>query len=321
VTRAAALAAALALAATCGCGAPPARAPAGAGPSAPLASLVPAAGLRWLVLARPAEWLRGPLQTATERVVPPSELAAIERATGVAPARAASAAAAGFDGTTLLLAEATDDPATVEKRFRERMDVLGERREPRPGVVVLTGRGAARPEALLLVGREVVGLAEGGPGPARVAEAYALGLLRAPSALAAPPLDDAARRLGDAPLRLLLPGPFEPGAHGLLAGATAVAFAAVPIDASTLRLRAIVVGDWHADRQRAARALEATWGDVAASSLGRLLGLDRPRSPPQIDAADDQLALQVDLAPDPLAWGLSAALGAQVRDIMSLPRR
>jgi hypothetical protein len=143
-------------------------------------------------------------------------------------------------------------------------------------------------------------------------------------ALKAEPLARAATLLGDAPLRAFAPGPFEGtwarGLGGLLAGATAAAAAATPIDAPRpgLDLRFVVTGAWGTDAPAAADRLRAAFEVLAGDSLGRLLGLDRPLVAASSSGDAEALRLQVSLDAGRLAQGLHAATGATITEIMAL---
>ena len=74
-----------------------------------------------------------------------------------------------------------------------------------------------------------------------------------------------------------------------------------------------------------AERLSDAWEDLASSPTGRLLGLNRPASPPRFSESPDGLELTVDLELDPVVAGLRAAVIADVWEILDLsppnPRR
>ena len=69
--------------------------------------------------------------------------------------------------------------------------------------------------------------------------------------------------------------------------------------------------------EAASETLLASWNDLAASSFGKLLGLDQPREKPLRTHANNAIAVTVELDPDKLSRGLAAATSDDVTDIMS----
>src|SRR6202034_2890602 len=94
----------------------------------PLGDLAPAAGLVWIVEARPRVFFSDPsLIAALAEVLPERDLDTAAKERGVVDAGAVDdLVAAGYPGTTLLLAHQVIDPARVEAAFAARVaDVEG----------------------------------------------------------------------------------------------------------------------------------------------------------------------------------------------------
>lgn len=325
-----ALAAALGLLApACGAPAPAPRPPAPPLPplrTGDLTALLPLAGLRWLILARPREIAAIPwLIPAIARIAPERNLDRYAASTGVDLRQIQEAAIASYaGGATLYLARHSGAPVTIERRLRRRLTGKVRRAEERPDLVRVSGDLGPTPHALVLLGRDVLAFQDGGSpsrGPARIASLYALGKLsRSPTALAGEPLRSLAARFGPAPVRALALGPFEGelarGARGLLAGATAIGAAARPSARERIAVAVAVTGDFSTSGPAASEELLAAWDDLASGSFGHLLGLDAPLEPPLAMHAPEAVAIAVELDPDRLARGLAAATGARVEEIM-----
>jgi hypothetical protein len=210
----------------------------------PLVSLAPAAGLDSIVIVRPRDLLvHAELLPLVTRVIPESQLQTFaQRHGGVDPRQLQELVVASYGPTTLALARGDFDPARLERAFGERttratgrfVDHAG---GPLSTIVRLEGDAVSDHLTTVLFGRQVVGVELHADahrvGPLRVSELFALRKLqRAHPALESPPLDLAAQTLGDAPLRIFYPGPFEgesaKGLAGLLQAATAVGIAVRP---------------------------------------------------------------------------------------------
>lgn len=286
-----------------------------------LTEYVPAAGLRWLAVARLAELARMPeMRTSIELLFPSARLDAFAIATGLDLRTTPVAAAAGFDLATLFLAETPWENALIERKFVERLTASVRAETSARGVRRVSGTVGLTPETLIRAEGRFVAVSVGDPTPARVAALYAEGRLgRSPPALKGSALSTLHEELAEAPLRFYAPGPFSDewarGARGLLGVTLALGVAAYP-EADTLRVVAVLSGRWNgADVAQ----LEAAWNDLATSSLGRLLGLDQPASPAEVTVSDDQLALRVRLARLPLVTGLRAAVAADVWEFLKVP--
>ena len=127
--------------------------------------------------------------------------------------------------------------------------------------------------------------------------------------------------LGDAPVRVLAPGPFEGEiAHalgGLIRASTAVAasarFAGGP---AKIAVRVVLTGAWGKDAPAASERLAAAVHVVSESAFGRLLGLHQPLVAPQVRGTEDALVVDVTIDGLLLARGLHDALDAEIGDIM-----
>jgi hypothetical protein len=291
-------------------------------PRAKIEEYVPAAGLRWLAIARLAELSRAPeLRQSIELLFPAARLDAFARTTGLDLRAVPVGAAAGFDLATLFLAETPWENASIEDRFVARLTESARAESTSAGVRRISGTVGLSPETLVRADRRFVAVALGDPTPARVAALYAEGRLeRSPPALKGSALSTLPPELARPPIRLYAPGPFSGewvrGARGLLGVALALGVGASP-DGESLRVVAVLSGRWNgADIAQ----LEAAWADLAESSMGRLLGLDQPAAPPEVTATDEHLTLRVRLARLPLVTGLRAAVAADVWEFLQAPQ-
>lgn len=293
----------------------------------PIADLVPAAALLWLVEARAAELLGDrDLAPALALVLPPERFDAFaEGHGGVDLRRASQLVIAGYKGVTLAIARTPLQPRRVETAFAARA-VAVEGRALEGAVTRFWGSLGGNREQVALFGSDAVGLERGHFGPLRAAIYFAQGKLkRALPALRANPLARVAALLGDAPLRAFAPGPFTEewatGLGGLLRATTAMAASATPTSwptgAAALRVHAVLAGAWGVDASTAAARLGAAFQLLANDSLGRLLGLDRPLEEPRVSGDPDALRLELMLDATALARGVRAATDATIRDVMA----
>ena len=299
----------------------------------PLTDLAPAAGLSWLIEARPRDIADvATLLPAIQQVVPASRFDAFAARNGGIDLRAPlQLVVAGYEGSTLWLVRLPLDPARVEQAFDRHLYHVDGRsidrvtRDPLGGVVRTWGSFGGEPEELVLFGREALGLAIGHGEPLRAAELFAMERLRRASpALRAAPLKRAAALLGDAPLRAFAPGPFTGdvagGLGGLLGAATAVAGRARVVDSGGdrpgLAFSVILLGGWGDDAQAAKSRLLSAFGVLADSGIGRLLGLRDPIAPARVHATSEALTIDVTVDAYTLAAGLHDATGATVDAIM-----
>jgi hypothetical protein len=118
------------------------------------------------------------------------------------------------------------------------------------------------------------------------------------------------------------PGPFvdewQRAARGLLAAADFVAASASPAAATeSLRLSLAIVGDFGDEGSKAADLLRQSWEDLAAESMGKLLGL-ADTSEPVAAGTRSVITLNVMVDPNRLAAGLAAILEQDIPAIMRL---
>jgi hypothetical protein len=291
----------------------------------PACAIAPAAGLAWLVEAKPRAIAASvDLIPYVALVVPEARLTKFATANGGVDLRQIQdLCVARYRDTTLTIARTPFDPLRVERAFEDRLTREGPRAviAPNPLVVRLSGEVADEPQALVMFGREAVLLEQGQRGPARAAEAFALGKLkRAAPALRGAALAQAAEILGDAPVRAFAPGPFKDeiahGLGGLLAGATAFGISARPAGPpARISVRIVLTGAWGADAQAASQRLAAAVHVVSDSALGRLLGVDRPLEGPTAEGRPDALLLEMTLDGATLAQGLHDALDADTSEL------
>ena len=336
------------LLAACGGSPGPAVAPSGEreSPASPLhvahaADLAAAPGLTWLVDARLRElFANADLIPALHLLVSEARLDKFAaRNGGVDPRQVRELVAAQYGSDSLLVvATGLFDPAKLEATFSERAAPLDGRAIDRANapdgatlvpITRLWGSIRSERQQLAIFGRDALALEQGRFGPLRAAEAFAQGKLkRARPALEAVPLAKTSELLGDAPLRMFAPGPFEgawaQGLGGLLKASTAAALGVrvvAPSSASPgkprLACTLVLTGGWGESAPAAGERLGAAIGRLAQDSLGHLCGLDRPIEGPRVRTAADALTLEVALDPLELARGLRAATEASVEEVMS----
>ncbi len=312
------------------CG-PPAPSQAPSPPPVPLhldhaCDLAPAAGLAWIVDARPraiAETVD--LIPAIATVIPEKRFEAFaEGHGGIDLRQTQELCVAAYRTSTLAVVRSPFDPARVERTFTDRVthgfaravDVAN------PPVVRMWGDVGGEPQQLVLFGREALAFEDGKGSSARVAEAFALGKLkRAAPALRGAALEAVSQRLGDAPVRVFAPGPFEgataQGLGGLLRATTAVGasarFAGPP---GRIAVRLVLMGAWGDDAPAAAERLSAAVHVVSESGVGRLLGLNAPLEPARVRTSPDALVLDAVLDATVLARGRPDARDAEVGEIL-----
>jgi hypothetical protein len=308
----------------CGCAPAPSAATAPEPPplrKAALEEYVPAAGLRWLAVARLAELSRSrEMRDAVELLFPAARLDAFARSTGLDLRELPVGVAAGFDYATLFLAETPWETASIEQRFVARLADSARVQVTARGLRRVSGTMGRTPETLIRANRRFVGVSIGDPTPARVVGLYAEERLgKSPTALKGSALSTLPPELGKAPIRFYAPGPFSgewaSGVRGLLGVSLALGVSAYP-EGDTLRVVAVLSGKWNGED---VERLAAAWGDLAESSLGRLLGLNQPSSPPDTSVTPDTLTLRVLLARQPLVSGLRAAVVSDVWEFLDVP--
>jgi hypothetical protein len=291
-------------------------------------SLAPASGLEWIIDAKPRAIAEIPdLIPAIGLVVPETRFAGFAAGHGgIDVRRIEDLCIARYKAVVLSIARTPVDPSRVEHAFEARSTdpslVTRTLIVPSPPVVRRTAEIQGEPRQLTIFGRELVALEQGPTGPLRAAEAFAQGKLRrAAPALRSAALKQTAAVLGDAPLRVFAPGPFEgaaaEGFGGLLRASTSLAasakFAGPP---ARIAVRLVVTGAWGSDGPAAAERLAAATHVMTETPLGRLLGLSRPIDGPTVRATPDALILDATYDGMALARGLHDALDAEVSEIM-----
>ncbi len=328
IALAGALALTTALCAT-GCGAERAAAPAApqAGDSqlhdGPLTDYVPAAGLRWLAVARLDDLAKSKeLAPSLELLFPKQRVDAFRDGSGIDLRDTPEAMAAGFDYATVYAAR-TDQVAIVEEKFAIRLTTEPKITSPYPLLRTITGIVGSKPETLLTFDQRWALVSVGSRTPIKVATLFAAKRLKKTvPALSGAALSELPDSLHAAPLRIYAPGPFQGewarGAAGILASATALGVAVEPAPGQTLWVTIHVAGAWTDidDKSR----LAAAWAQLAADPLGRLLSLDDPAEAPEFFATPELLSLKVRLRAPPLAQGLRAAVVAEVDEIFGLKK-
>lgn len=305
-------------------------------PPAPLVitsldTIVPLAGMHWLVVARPKEiasiaWLEPSIAKLLdkERLDSSALQMGFDLRTLTEAVWAAYHTEDAAEDASFQLVRHTSDPLVIERLFRDRLTADMVRSIDDPRVVRVSGRIGKTVHVYAGAGREVACLQQDGSadrGPCRVASLLALGKLkRSRSVFEDEAMRVLAKRFETAPLRIFAPGPFEGdlarGARGLLAAATAVGAAFRPSPRQTLLLDIAVAGDFSTSASEASRKLEASWEDLAARPLGHLLGLDAPLAPAFPSYAPDHVAFVVELDARKLAQGLADATSNEMREIM-----
>lgn len=315
-----------------GCGSGPARpAEPPTGPAlklAPLADLVAAAGLEWLVLLEPKPIAAAPETTlAIAELFPNAPFDAFAERHGVDLRAVDELAVAGYADTRLVLARGFVDPARVERAFSART-LVDRRHLEAGGVLLVDGRVGATPERLVVFGPRGAAIERGKAGPLRAARLFAeQKLKRARPALGAEPLAKAATFLGGPWLgRAFFPGPFgddwAKGAGGLFRTATSVAIGARPAigpePGGRLELVLVVTGDFE-DAAGAKARLGATLDRLMSSDIGRLVGADQPAEPLRVDMTPEGLRARIVLRATQVFRGLHVATGASAEEIFGRP--
>lgn len=291
----------------------------------PACDLAASAGLEWMVEAKPRTIAQTPdLIPALALVVTEARFATFAKTHGGIDVRQIQdLCVAKYKDSLLTVARTPIDPASVERAFTDRVTHPEGRTVavPNPPVVRLAGEVLGEHQQLVIFGRDAVALEQGKPGPARVAEAFALGKLRRASpALEGAALVRVAEIVGEAPLRVFAPGPFEgdaaQGLAGLLRATTAVGASAKLGADRRVAVRLVLAGAWGTDAEAAAERLKAAVHVVSETPLGRLLGLDHPPAPPTVRGTADALVLEATLDLATLARGVHDAVDAEIGEIM-----
>jgi hypothetical protein len=290
----------------------------------PVIDLVPAAGLLWMVEARPREILKdATLGPAVATIIPGWRFDVFAQHHGGIDLRAAEELVIGaYPQATLALARVGFDPARVTAAFGTRVLRVEGRAVERGGVTRIWGSISGGREQVALLARDAVVFERGQLGPLQAAVYFAQGRLkRSLPVLRAEPLVTAAALAGDAPLRMFAPGPFQGdwarGLAGLLRATTAVAASLRPMPNGAIGLRVLLMGGWGEDASAAAERLRSAYGILAEDPLGQLTGMDRPVDGPSVSADAAALTLEVTLEAAVLGRGLHVATGASLEEIMA----
>lgn len=312
-----------------GCGHAPPRPP--KPPSIPLhlepaCELAPSAGLAWIVDIKPRAIAEIPdLIPAIALVLPEERLRLFTAAHGGIDLRQTKdLCVARYKDALLSIVRVPLDGERVAAAFESRSAKPAPRTllAPNPRVLRMLGEFDAVPEQLIVFGNEAAALEQGKPGPLRAAEAFAFGKLkRASPALRGAALLHAVDVLGDAPVRVFAPGPFEgetaDGLGGLLRAATAVGGSVRWAGTGTnLAVRVVITGAWGDDASAASERLGAAAHVLSESSAGHLFGIHNPIEEPHVHVEPDALVLDATIDGAALARGIHDAVDAEVADIM-----
>jgi hypothetical protein len=291
----------------------------------PLSDFVPAAGLRWLVLAKPQELFAEPeLGPAILQIIPERRLDAFAESSGVDLRQVRRGIIAGFPYATLYLAELPGGVAAVAReRFSDRLLAGAVTKQPRPELMRITGVVGQTPETLLTIADRVLAVAVGDPLLAKVAEAYAEERLKnSPSALHGSGLSTLPDLSAHNAAVLLAPGPFADewrrAAGGLLESTVALGIAVQPIGRGKIAATLCLSGAWGqpSEADAAARRLATAWASLTQSSAGHLFQLN-PNA--NVSGSAELLTLSVELEIEPLIRGLKAAVLSDISDFLELP--
>lgn len=288
----------------------------------PITDLVPAAGLRWLVVVRPRGLLaEDGVRAEVERLLPPARMEAFAVATGVDLRSVPTVLVARFDLGTLYVAETQGENANVEERVLARMTTPPRRSRSHPELTRFEGTRQGEPFGFVRQNGRLVAVAQGDLTYGRVLELYLLGKLRrSPPALRGAALSTLPSDLALAPLQLYASGPFptewQAGARGLLGAALAAGVGVWPEPGGVgVRIRVALAGSWQGED---VERLLAGWEDLARSNVGRLLSLDRPSTPPEVDLDGELLRLGITLPLAPLVSGLRAAVISDLSEMFDV---
>jgi hypothetical protein len=292
----------------------------------PLTDLVPAAGLRWLVVARPKElYAEAELAASLVRLFPKERLDAFARASGIDLRALDSGVIAGFDLGTLYLAEAPGRIDAAQRAFLERLVSLPVTKQLGKGVTHTTGIIGLTPESFLTIDGLGIGVSVGDPTLTKIAGAFALGKLeKSPPALSGAALSELPQSLESYPLRFYAPGPFEGewtrGARGLLAETLAVAIVARPEPEGVFRVALTAMGDYGSDLAVTNQKARQSYQDLAQSDLGRLLGLGSDQVAPEVIVEARRITIHVQLPLKRLMDGLYTAVAADVWEMLDVAK-
>jgi hypothetical protein len=286
-----------------------------------LTDFVPAAGLRWLVVGSPRQLAHEPgLASLRQRWLTDDRRRAFALETGVDLFATERALAAGFDLGTLYMADASGLRARPEVAFARRLAGSERLRQPHQGVWHVTGLVGSEPEALVRVADVLVAVAVGDVTLARAVELRALGRLErtAPAFQGVSLASLPAALLRPVAFAFYLPGPIEGpwlGSGAGLFGAAHALAATFALDGPRLSLHLAVAGSWQAADDAA--ELGSVWQAFAASTLGRVLALDRPPTPAEVRGSERLLELDQALDAAAFSAGLEELLVGNLDDLVA----
>ena len=292
----------------------------------PVSSLATAAGLSWIVLAKPKVLFDNPgLHPGLARLFPEQGRAVLDRVTAIRLDRIQDAAVVSYASSTLFLIDGGVDAFEAERRYHDRLMSEVIRKSYRPDATWVKGADAGgNMRSLAALAPGTVAIESGGSLHAKVALLYGIGRLqRAPRALSLPDVALLAGKFGDAPLRGFAPGPFEGewkrGLRGLLAACSAAGVAMRPAPDGSIDVSIRFVGAWEQDAPRAAEHVAARWQELASSTIGRVTGLATPVRGPTLLVQSEMVGIDVTIDGAQLLDGLHDLVAADVRDILAPP--
>jgi hypothetical protein len=258
--------------------------------------------------------------------LPDEKLDGFSDRTGVDLRKLETALVAGFDMGTLYLGACSESCGpSARARFIERLSgrEVVTLTDTEPAAATVKGTLDGEPFGFLDMGR-VVGVASRDLTLARIPVAYALGKLKkTPPALRGAALSTLPDLGRDRLVTFYAPGPFEGewtrGLHGMLSAALALALYVEAVDDDYLRFTVVMSGDFSEGGQAAIDELTRVFGEIAASSTGKLFAFERARSI-RGSFNPQYLTLSAELPLSPLVSGLRAAVIADVWEILGLPK-
>lgn len=309
----------------------PASAPETALHHGPITDFVPAAGLRWMLVARPKElWSNQVLRRGVEKLFPNDRLTIFTQQSGIDLRQLGAGCVAGFDIGTLYLAETTDAVDRAKRAFLARLASEPLTKHPGPGVTHITGIIGLTPESFVGLEGRLVGVSVKDPTLTKIVGAFALGKLKkSPAALDGAALRELPKSLAVDPLQFYVPGPFTEewakGAGGLLGRSIAVGISARLVNreaaATLLDVQAILIGDYGENASETIQRALATFQELTQSGLGRVLSLRDESVAPEILATRERVTLRVRLPLERLLDGLYAAVAANVWEMLDYKPR
>ncbi|MEO8798270.1 MAG: hypothetical protein ABI551_10320 [Polyangiaceae bacterium] len=318
------------------CGAP-AKSPAPPLPPlhlTPTTDLVAAAGLSWMLDAKPRALMEHvELAQAVQLAISDAKFRYFRDNNGGVELRTLEElVVADYDRTTLFLLRGSFSPAHIERDFKTHVEVEGrgvDRQSDALGTIIRTWGSNAQDEReqVAIFGHEALGLERGEFGPLRTAELFAQGKLkRSATALSVEPLAQAQKELGDAPLVVYVRGPFgkewSHGLGGLLAASTGLAVAVRPADSDRrhdgdlLAVTVALYGAWGKDADQAASRLTATLHLFQESAIGKLCGVDHPVVGPRTRATSSEIAVDLSFDSARFFAGIADSTTSSVQEIL-----